>query len=68
VYNTSVLSSSFVTELGVSLAEFFSADPSVAARTVATKVNSNKHVAAGQRRTHEGISMVSGGVFGGKHL
>jgi hypothetical protein len=49
--------------LVVSLAEFFSDDVSVAAKTVVTRVKSNKHDVTGQRRTHEGISMVSGCVF-----
>jgi hypothetical protein len=63
----SVFSCSAVSEVVVSLAEFFSEDPSVAANTVITTVNSKKHTAMGRRLTHENIFMFVG-VFSGKHL
>jgi hypothetical protein len=65
-YKTSDLSS-VAPEFVVSLAEFFSEEPSVAAKVVVTKLKSNKHVATGRRRTHEGISMMLGGVFSARH-
>jgi hypothetical protein len=67
-YKTSVLSSVAPELVVVSLAEFFSEEPSVAANIVVTKARSNKHVATGRRRTHEDISMMLVGVFSGRHL
>ena len=66
-YKTSVFSSAASEFVVVSLAEFFSEAPSVAANSIVTKVKSNKHVATGRRRTHEDISMVFD-VFCTRHL
>jgi hypothetical protein len=51
---------------GVSLAEFFSEDPSVAADAVNTTVNSNKHVTTACRLSHANIFMFVD-VFSGKN-
>ena len=58
-YKTSVLSS-VAPVFVVSLPEFFSEEPSVAANIVVTKVKSNKHVDTGRRRTHDVIFMMFG--------
>jgi len=55
-YKTSVLSS-VAPEFVVSLPDFFSEEPSVAANIV-TKVKSNKDVDTGRRRAHDVISIV----------